>query len=132
MDPVRESSGTDHRGGPWVDSPWLVMAVAVVIAGLATWRCTLGMSFMDDGYYAAGVVRLAQGARLFVDEMFVQSLGFLVAVPFAKVWLWLFGTTGIVAALRVLYVGLAVGCSIVAWMGGVGATFDTTCSGWCL
>jgi len=114
MDPVRESSGTDRRTGSWVDSPWFVVAVAVAIAGLTAWRSTLGMSFMDDGYYAAGVIRLAQGARLFADEMFVQSLGFLAAVPFAKAWTSLFGMTGVVVALRLFYVAMAtVGAAIV-------------------
>jgi hypothetical protein len=65
------------------------------------------MSFMDDGYYAAATLRLAQGAHLFVDEMFLQSLGFLVAVPFAKLWTSLFSTAGLVVALRLFYVALA-------------------------
>lgn len=90
-----------------LENPWVLAAVAVALVGLVAWRSTLGMSFQDDGYYAATTLRLAQGARLFVDEMFIQSLGFLGAVPFAKLWTLLFGTTGIVAALRVFYVAVA-------------------------
>lgn len=90
-----------------VDRPWPIVAVAVVVVVLAAWRTTLGMSFLDDGYYAAGALRLASGAHLFVDEMFVQSLGFLAVVPFAQLWVWLFGLTGVVAAMRVFYVVLA-------------------------
>jgi hypothetical protein len=82
-----------------------VVAVALVLA--AAWRATLGMSFMDDGYYAAATLRLAQGAHIFVDEMFLQSLGLLAAVPFAKLWTALFSTAGLVVALRLFYVALA-------------------------
>lgn len=108
---------TSSRPGklPRIDSRGMLILVAAVIAGLAAWRATLGMSLIDDGYYAAATVRLAQGARLFVDEMFVQSLGFLVAVPFTKLWLWLFGTTGVVIALRLFYVAIAVGASWVLY-----------------
>lgn len=83
--------------------------------GLVAWRVTFGMSLADDGYYAAATLRLAQGARIFVDEMYVQSLGFLAAVPFAKVWLWLFGTTGIVVALRLFYVAVAAGAAATVY-----------------
>jgi hypothetical protein len=96
-------------------SLWLVAVVALVIVGLTAWRATLGMSLSDDGYYAATTLRLAQGARLFADEMFVQSLGFLAAVPFAKVWTWMFGTTGIVVALRLFYVALATAGAAVVY-----------------
>jgi hypothetical protein len=92
-----------------------VIAAAILIAGLAAWRATLGMSLIDDGYYAAATVRLAQGARMFVDEMFVQSLGFLAALPFAKLWLVLFGPTGIVVALRVFYVAVATAGATIAY-----------------
>jgi hypothetical protein len=86
---------------------WAVGGTALVLIALAAWRSTLGMTFLDDGYYVAVTIRLAQGARLFVDEMFVQSLGFFAAVPFAKLWTTLFGTTGVVAALGLYYVALA-------------------------
>ncbi len=37
----------------------------------------------------------------------LQSLGFLVAVPFARLWTSLFSTTGLFLALRLFYVALA-------------------------
>jgi hypothetical protein len=96
-------------------TPWAVIAVAAVVVALAAWRATMGFTFMDDGYYAAATVRLAQGARLFADEMFLQSLGFLAVLPFAKVWAFLFGTTGIVVALRLVYVGLATAAAVALY-----------------
>jgi len=96
-------------------TPWAVLLVAVVVVGLAAWRATMGVSFMDDGYYASTTVRLAQGARLLADEMFVQSLGFLVLLPFAKLWTLLFGTTGIVVALRLVYVALGTAAAVVVY-----------------
>jgi hypothetical protein len=98
-----------------MDGRWVVVAAAVVITGLMAWRATLGMSLVDDGYYAATTMRLAQGARIFVDEMFVQSLGFLAAMPFARIWLWIFGETGVVLALRLFYVALGAGGGVVAY-----------------
>ena len=106
MTDATEESGASKRRVTRVDGRWFLLAAAVVV-GLVAWRATLGMSLSDDGYYAATTVRLAQGARLFVDEMYLQSLGFLAAIPFAKLWLWLFGTTGVVVALRVYYVVVA-------------------------
>jgi len=111
----RQTNATRGRRLPSVDGRWLVVAAAVVITGLMAWRATIGMSLVDDGYYAATTVRLAQGARIFVDEMFVQSLGFLAAIPFAKLWLWLFGQTGVVLALRLFYVAVAAVGGIVAY-----------------
>ena len=90
----------------------VVAATLVLIAAL---RSTMGLSFVDSGYYAAATLRLAQGAHLFADEMYVQSLGFLVAVPFAKLWTVLFSTTGLVVALRLLYVALASGAGFVVY-----------------
>ena len=91
---VVPSQATPGGGrGPRFDRAWVIAVAGSVLALLAAWRCTLGMTFVDDGYYAATTVRLAQGARIFVDEMFVQSLGFLAAIPFARIWLWIFGET---------------------------------------
>jgi hypothetical protein len=114
-EPARDEDRAPARGRLRADRPWLVIAAWVVLVGLVAWRSTLGMSFMDDGYYAAATVRLAQGARLFADEMFVQSLGFLAAVPFAKLWTLLFGTTGVVVALRLFYVAVATAAATATY-----------------
>ena len=89
-----------------------IVSAALVVVALAAYRATLGASFYDDSYYVTSAVRLAQGARLFVDEMSVQALGQLAVVPFVKLWTQLFGLSGIVLATRLLYV--AVGTAFVA------------------
>jgi 4-amino-4-deoxy-L-arabinose transferase-like glycosyltransferase len=92
--------------------------VAVIVAAfglLAAWRATFGITFIDDAHYAVVTLRLAQGARVFADEMTSQALGFLPAVPFARLWTALFGTSGIVLALRLFYVALAIAVGYVIY-----------------
>lgn len=89
----------------------LVVALLVLLG----WRATLGISFFDDGHYAAAPYYYAQGGVPLADDMTVQSLGFLVSVPFARLWTLLFGTQGIVLALRLVYVVLAVACAALAF-----------------
>lgn len=84
-------------------------------AALAVWRATLGISFADDAHYAALPLRLAQGALPFRDEMTTQALGFLIVVPFVKLWTAFFGTTGLVLALRLCYVALATAVGYVVY-----------------
>lgn len=115
---TRAIGGPDHPRSVAVAGGgrlWPLVAMAAVVVGLVAWRATLGMSFQDDGYYAAGTIRLALGGRLFVDEMLVQSLGFLAAVPFAKLWTTLFGMTGVVVALRLFYVAVATATAVVVY-----------------
>ena len=94
--------------------PVLVAAI-VVVAALAVWRATLGISFFDDGSYVTLPLHLAQGARPFADEMTAQGLGFLLAAPFVKLWTMLFGTSALVLASRLFYVVLAVGAGYVIY-----------------
>jgi len=112
---VRLARMSGDRDPTRFDSAWAVGLAAVFLLALVAWRSTLGMSLFDDGFYAAATLRLAQGARLFVDEMFVQSTGFLVAVPFARAWTALFGTAGFVVALRLFYVALAGAVALVVY-----------------
>src|SRR5450756_1460194 len=85
------------------------LSVAFVVVALAAYRASLGASFYDDTYYVTSAVRLAQGARLFVDEMSLQALGQVPVVPFVKAWMALFGLSGLVLATRLLYVVVATG-----------------------
>ena len=64
---------------------------AVALAAFAIWRVRLGTTFSDDGHYVALAMRLAGGARVFTDEMNVQALGSLMAVPFTKPTYWPYG-----------------------------------------
>ena len=112
---MRSARTSGDRDPTRFDSAWTVGLAAVFLLVLVAWRSTLGMSLFDDGFYAAATLRLAQGARLFVDEMFVQSTGFLVAVPFARAWTMLFGTAGFVVALRLFYVALAGAVALVVY-----------------
>lgn len=84
-----------------------VAVVAVVLVAIAALKATYGISFFDDGHYAAVPLRLAAGASLLTDEMTAQSLGFVLAAPFTLVWKALFGTSGLVLALRLYYIVLA-------------------------
>ena len=108
-------SASPKARAPWLGPGLAIGLVAVALVLLAAWRSTLGISFADDGYYAAATLRLATGARLFADEMFLQSVGFLAALPFAKLWTLVFSTTGFVAALRVFYVALGSAAGLVAY-----------------
>lgn len=92
-----------------------IALAAVVLALFALWRIRLGTTFSDDGHYVALAMRLASGARVFTDEMNVQALGSLLAVPFTKAWLALAGVNGIALALRVFYVALAGATGLVVY-----------------
>ena len=96
----------DRRGAIGV----ALLALAILV--FAVWRATLGLTFSDDGHYTAMAMRLASGARPFTDERNVQALGFLVSIPFTKLWLAAVGTSYLALALRLYYVVLAaiVGC----------------------
>jgi uncharacterized Tic20 family protein len=85
----------------------LIAIALIVLLAACAYRASLGISFVDDAHYPALTLRLAEGARPFVDEMTTQALGFLLAVPFAKAWSALFGLTGFVLALRLFYVAVA-------------------------
>lgn len=82
-------------------------ALAIVVVALAAFKATLGVSFLDDSFYVAVPLRIAEGARLFVDEANIQATGSLLAVPFVALWHALFGVSGIVLASRLFYVALA-------------------------
>ena len=88
-----------------------VAALAAVIVALVAFRTTLGVSFLDDSFYVAVPLRLAEGAHLFVDDAIIQSTGSLIAVPFVALWHALFGVSGIILATRLFYVAVATAAS---------------------
>lgn len=75
---------------------------------LALWRVRLGADLGDGTHVVALAMRMAQGDQPLSDEMNLQALGSLVAVPFTWVWLQLVGNETIVLASRVFYVALAL------------------------
>jgi len=84
----------------------VAIAIAVVVVAIAALRATFGVSFFDDSYYVVVPLRLAQGARLFMDDAAIQPPGSLLAVPFVALWHALFGVNGIVLATRLFYVAV--------------------------
>ena len=88
-------------------SQLLLPLAALALVAFAAWRASYGATAYDDSHYAATALHLAQGARPFADEMSIQSPGFVLAAPFARLWTALFGMTGLVLALREFYVVLA-------------------------
>ena len=68
-----------------------VAVVTLLVIAFVVWRATMGINLHDGTQYLVAPLRLAQGARLFADEMPIQTLGYLVTVPFMRVWTALFG-----------------------------------------
>lgn len=92
----------------------VVGVVALLVLAALVVRATMGINLYDGAFYVVVPLRIAQGARLFADEMAVQALGSLIAVPFVKVWTALFGLTAISLATSLYYLALA---SVAAWFG---------------
>lgn len=93
-----------------------VAALTLALVLLALWRVRFGVDHGDGGHVVAIAVRMARGDLPLVDEMNLQALGSLLAVPFTWVWLQLVGTEGIVLASRVFYLGLALGAGAIGYL----------------
>lgn len=90
-----------------------VRLAAGLLVAFALWRATQGADLSDDGHVTALALRLSRGDEPFVDEMNIQALGSLPAVPFTWAWTALFGTSGLVLASRVFFVCAA---ALAAWI----------------
>jgi hypothetical protein len=106
--------GGDADGPSGLHRALSALGVLLVVIAVA-WRARFGISFFDDGYNASLPLRLALGARPFVDEMTPQLLGFLIPALFARAWHALFGLAGLVLALRLLYVAAATAVGAVVY-----------------
>lgn len=95
-------AGSDPQG-PVV----AVMAVLLVLLGL--WRVRQGVDLGDGAHVVALAVRLAEGDAPLADELNLQALGSLAAVPFTWIWLQVVGLEGVVLASRTFYLALALG-----------------------
>ncbi|WP_134774066.1 hypothetical protein [Ornithinimicrobium flavum] len=93
----------------------VVLVLVVLVGAFLLWRVRHGVDQGDGAHVVALAVRLAEGATPFVDEMNVQSLGSLAAVPFTWVWLQLVGLEGVVLASRTWYLLLALGAGVVGY-----------------
>lgn len=92
-----------------------MLLATVLLVGLALWRVRLGVDLGDGTHVVAQAMRMAQGDQPLTDEMNLQALGSLAAVPFTWVWLQLVGNEAIVLASRVFYVALALAVGTVAY-----------------
>lgn len=91
-----------------------IALTAAAVVSLAAYRASIGQSFYDDTFYAVVPWRFAHGARFLADELSLQTVGEMVSVPFAWLWERAFGTTGIVLAIRLLWIALATAGAAVS------------------
>lgn len=91
----------------------LVMVGALLVVAFAVWRTTTGADLGDGTHVVALAMRMAQGDAPLSDELNLQALGSLPAVPFTWLWLQVVGVDGIVLASRLFFVALAL---CVGWL----------------
>jgi hypothetical protein len=87
---------------------------AIAVVALVAYRASIGLSFQDDTFYAVVPWRFAHGAKFLLDELSLQTVGEMVAVPLVWIWERIFGVTGIVLATRLLWVALATAGAALA------------------
>jgi hypothetical protein len=92
----------------------LFVFAAIAVVALAAYRASVGFSFYDDTFYAVVPWRFAHGAKFLLDELSLQTVGEMVAVPLVWIWERIFGLTGIVLAMRLLWVALATAGAALA------------------
>jgi hypothetical protein len=92
----------------------LVLVMALAVLALAAYRASVGQSFYDDTFYAVVPWRFVHGARFLIDELSLQTVGEMVSVPLVWAWEHLAGLTGIVLAIRLLWVALAAAGAAIA------------------
>lgn len=90
-----------------------MLAGALVVVAFAVWRTTTGVDLGDGTHVVALAMRMAQGDAPLSDELNLQALGSLPAVPFTWLWLHTVGVDGIVLASRLFFVLFALG---VGWL----------------
>ena len=109
------------EGGPQsTQSPQdrvLVMVGALLVVAFAVWRTTTGADLGDGTHVVALAMRMAQGDAPLSDELNLQALGSLPAVPFTWLWLQVVGVDGIVLASRLFFVLFALCVGWLAYRG---------------
>ena len=84
-----------------------MVVAALAVLTLAAYRASVGQSLYDDTFYVVVPWRFAHGARFLVDELSLQTVGEMVSVPLVWLWEHVAGLSGLVLAVRLLWVALA-------------------------
>jgi hypothetical protein len=92
----------------------MVALIATAVLAMMAYRASVGMSYYDDTFYAAVPWRFAHGARFLVDELSFQTQASMISVPLVWIWERLFGLTGLVLAIRLLWVPIAAAGAFAA------------------
>lgn len=90
-------------------------ALGVLLVAFGAWRAVWGIDFGDGAHAVALALRVADGDVPFRDEMNLQVLGALPAVPVLWLWSTLVGNEGIVLVARLWYVCLAAGVAALVY-----------------
>jgi hypothetical protein len=88
-------------------------AAAAALSAIA--RIFFGVDLTDEAFYAAMSWRFAHGAVPFVDESAAQQTAAVLTLPFVKVWSLLFSSSGLVLALRAVYLAFMGGVAVSAY-----------------
>lgn len=89
--------------------------LGVLLVAFGAWRALWGIDFGDGAHAVVLALRVADGDLPFRDEMNLQVLGALPAVPVVWLWSTVVGTEGIVLVARLWYVCLAAGVAAVVY-----------------
>lgn len=89
--------------------------MTVALVAFALWRVRQGVDMGDGAHVVALAVRIAEGDVVLADELNLQALGSLAAVPFTWAWLQVAGLEGVVLASRTFYVVLALGVGALGY-----------------
>jgi hypothetical protein len=90
--------------------------VALVVAAVI-YRVHCGVDFTDESFYIAMALRFARGDRPFVDELNITQTASLLAYPIVRLSLWWHhGSDGVVRLIRLVWVLLASGAALVAFV----------------
>lgn len=102
----------------WGEATREERGVGLATLGLLLWflvRVRSGADLYDGSHIVALAQRLAQGDRLFADEMNAQAVGSAAGAPFVWVWTRLFGQHYLVLAYRYFYVLVALLVAVLAY-----------------
>ncbi|WP_286961472.1 hypothetical protein, partial [Arsenicicoccus sp. UBA2120] len=111
--PHGHGGGRARRGvrATWSRATREERGVGLASLGLVLWflvRVRSGADLYDGSHVIALAQRIAQGDRLFADEMNAQAVGSAAGAPFVWAWTHLFGQAYLVLAYRYCYIVVAV------------------------